>query len=256
MKKIFALVLLVFITCILNAQEKVNLSGRVTDFNGNPIDSVSVRLKNKQFENVYETLSDIHGRFSLQVEKGNYYCLYAIKLSDYRKTKLEYWTWNVPIFEDIEINPQYNNMEIYGINVIEPQVGPYETYMIYFRPISLKKSNEIVENQKIDKTAYEKVAKVEKLLKPFEDNLYDIAPKNITSDELSVKINGIESKILNIQKVKEYAREINMYGYFIQVLKPEEIKTMDVVYDKISIVLNSRETNEIGKGEAFFKRIK
>jgi hypothetical protein len=123
MKKIFALILSIFITCTLSAQEKATLSGRVTDFEGNPIDSVSVRLKNKQFENVYETLSDINGRFSLQVEKGNYYCLYAIKLSDYRKTKLEYWTWNVPIFEDIEINPQYNNMEIYGINVFEPQVA-------------------------------------------------------------------------------------------------------------------------------------
>ncbi|MBP1631257.1 MAG: carboxypeptidase regulatory-like protein [Bacteroidetes bacterium] len=240
---------------MLGAQEKVSLSGTVTDFDGNPIDSVSVRLKNKKFENVYETLTDINGRFSLQVEKGNYYCLYAIKLSDYRKTKLEYWTWNVPIFEDIEINPQYNNMEIYGINVFEPQVGPYETYMIYFRPMSLKKSNEIVENQKIDKTAYEKVAKVEKLLTPLEDNIFDIAPNNITSDELSVKINGIESKILNIQKVKDYSRGINMYGYFIQVLKPEEIKTMDVVYDKITIVLNSLESNEIGMGEAFFKRI-
>jgi hypothetical protein len=254
MKKIFALILLIFIACTLSAQGKVTLSGRVTDFDGNPIDSASIRLKNKQFENVYETLSDINGKFSLQVEKGNYYCLYAIKLSDYRKTKLEYWTWNVPIFEDIEINPQYNNMEIYGINVFEPQVGPYETYMIYFRPMSLKKSNEIVENQKIDKSDYEKVAKVEKLLKPIEGNIFDIAPNNITSDELSVKINGIESKILNIQKVKDYSRGINMFGYFIQVLKPEEIKTMNVVYDKISIVLNSKETNEIGLGEAFVKR--
>lgn len=246
MKKIFALVLSVFITCILSAQEKVTLSGRVTDFDGNPIDSVSVRLKNKQFENLYETLSDIHGRFSLQVEKGNYYCLYAIKEADYGKTKLEYWTWNVPIFEDIEINPQYNSMEIYGINVIEPQVGPYETYMIYFRPMSLKKG--------LSLSNLENRAKFEREASIRHDTL-NIAPNQILPGELTVKINGIESEILNIQKVKEYGRKYVLYGYYIQVLKPEEIKTMDVVYDKISIVLKSQETNEIGLGEAFFKRI-
>jgi hypothetical protein len=255
MRRILIFTLSLIISCILNAQGKATLSGRVTDFNGNPIDSVSVRLKNKQFKNVYETLSDINGRFSLQVEKGNYYCLYAIKLSDYGRTKLEYWTWNVPIFEDIEINPQYNNMEIYGINVIEPQVGPYETYMIYFRPMSLGKFIKILENQKLEKKSYETVEKVERFLKPSEDNLYDIAPNNITSDELSVKINGIESKVISIQKIKEYGRGIFSYGFLVQVLKPDEIKTMNLIYDKISIVLKSRETNEIGLGEAFFKRV-
>ncbi len=64
----------------------------------------------------------------------------------------------------MEINPQYNNLEIYGVNVTEPQVGPYDTYMIYFRPMSLKKSMDIVEHQAIDKTAFEEQQKVEKLL--------------------------------------------------------------------------------------------
>jgi hypothetical protein len=35
---------------------------------------------------------------------------------------------------------------------------------------------------------------------------------------------------------------------------PEEIKTMNLVYDKISILLNSFETNETGLGEVFVKR--
>ncbi len=255
MKKILALFLSVIFVSTINAQEKFTLSGKVSDFEGNPIDSASIRLKNKKFENVYETLSDINGNFSLQVERGTYYCLYAIKLSDYRKTKLEYWAWNVPIFKDMEINPQYNNLEIYGVNVTEPQVGPYDTYMIYFRPMSLKKSMDIVEHQAIDKTAFEEQQKVEKLFKPIEDNIYDLAPNIVTLDELSVKINDIESKILNIQKVKEYARGINFYGYYLQVLKPEKIKTMDLTFDKISIVFKSFETNEIGKSEAFFKRV-
>lgn len=158
----------------LKAQENVRLYGQVADFEGYPIDSVSIRLKNKQFENVYETLTDKDGRFSLLVKKDNYYCLYAIKLSDYKKTKLEYWAWNIPMFNDLEINPQYNNMEIYGINAFEPQVTPHETYMIYFRPMSLKKGNEIVEK----------------------GDTIDMAPERIIPDELNVKINGVDAEIV------------------------------------------------------------
>jgi hypothetical protein len=95
---------------------------------------------------------------------------------------------------------------------------------------------------------------VEQLLKPVDDNIYDIAPSSIPPSELSVKINGVESKILNIERVKEYARGMNMYGYLVQVIKPEEIKTMNIAYDKISILLNSEETGETGLGEAFVKR--
>ena len=90
------IVLTLIFTCLfsgLTAQENAKLFGRVTDFDGNPIDSVSIRLKNKQFENLYETLTDHDGKFSLIVKIDTYYCLYAIKLSDYRKTKLEYWAW-------------------------------------------------------------------------------------------------------------------------------------------------------------------
>lgn len=142
----------------------------------------------------------------------------------------------------------YNNMEIYGINVIEPQVTPYETYMIYFRPMSLKKMIRLIENQNIDKQSFENMDKAEKLLNRGENNVFNFAPDSITLGELSVKINGIESEIVNIQRVQEYARKMNMTGYLIQVLKPKENKTMDLDYDKISIRLNLIETNETGLG--------
>jgi len=224
----------------LKAQDSAKLYGRVTDFAGNPIDSVSIRLKNKQFENIYETLTDFDGKFSLLVKIDTYYCLYAIKLSDYRKTKLEYWAWNVPIFSDLEINPQYNNMEIYGINAFEPQVSPHETYRIYFRPMSLKKGN---------------VNKIEK------GDTINMAPETITPDELDIKINGADAEIVGINKTTEYARGSFFYCYDIQVLEPnytlETIKDTERVkgFDKISIILKSKETGEIGKGEMFLNRI-
>jgi len=233
------------------AQETVTLYGKVTDFNNQPVDSASVWLKNKingisvenkttLFDNAYETLTDSNGNFSIKVEKGTYYCLYAIKESDYGKTKLEYWAWNLPIYNDLEINPQYDRMEVYGINASEPQTGPYETYQIYFRPMSLTKA------LKLPKT---------------HTKIIDIAPKSITKEELSVQLNGIDAEVVSINKIDEYARGTTMFGYLIQILKPKynksQIKTSEMAegYDKISITLHSKETNEMGKGEYFIKRI-
>lgn len=234
----------------------VRVSGRVTDFSGIPVDSALVRVLDRNFNAQFISYSDNNGNFSMEVKKGNYNCIYATKVSEYRKTKLEYWAWNVSIFEDMVINPQYDTMEIYGISIIEPPVTPHETYMIYFRPMSLSKIIKLIESQDVDKKSFEKIAKAEDLLKPVVDNLYNIAPNKITADELSIKINGFDSKVVNIERVKEYARGMYMYGYFVQVLKPIEIKNMDLEFDKISIVLMSSETNEMGLGEAFIKRIR
>ncbi len=114
------------------------ISGTVSDFQGNPIEGATIRLKNRAFENLYETMSDKMGHYSLTVKEGDYYCLYAIKLSEYRINRLEYWAWFVPVHADMVIDPRYDRMEIYAINVFEPQVTPQETYMVYFRPMSLR----------------------------------------------------------------------------------------------------------------------
>ena len=233
------------------SQEKVTLYGKVTDFNNQPVDSASVWLKNRLdnvsinnkkilFDNAYETLTDRNGNFSIEVDKGTYYCLYAIKESDYGKTKLEYWAWNIPIYKDMELNPQYDRMEVYGINASEPQTGPFNTYQIYFRPMSLTKALKLPKGK----------------LK-----IIDIAPKTITKEELSVQLNGFDAKVVSINKVDEYARGTTMYGYLIQILKPKydssNIKKSEMAtgFDKISITLHSKETNEKGKGEYFVKRI-
>ena len=253
-QKLLLFLLSIFLFSALQGQEKVKLYGKVTDFDGNPIDSVTVRLKGKidsipiglkrkLFDNAYETLTDKNGNFTLIVEKGIYYCLYAIKLSDYRINKLEYWDWNVPIYNDLEINPQYDRMEIYSINVFEPQVGPFETYIIYFRPMSLTKDLKISD------------------INIKKGDTINIAPNELTVEELDVKVNGVNAEVVVIDKVTEYTRGTYMLGYFIQVVKPkynpELLKKSELMkgYDKITIILNSKETNEMGKGECFFKRI-
>ncbi len=246
--------LLFVISAYSQEREKFVITGKVTDFNGQPIDSATIRLKNRVFEDIYETLSDLNGNYSLEVKKGDYYCLYAIKLSEYRVNRLEYWAWNVPVYEDLVINPQYDKMEIYGINVFEPQVTPHETYMLYFRPMSLSKTLKIAAKQEVNNKAFQKAERAEDLLDKS-DKLIDVSPDTITPDELTIEINGVKAKIVGINKTTEYARGILMYGYQVQVLKPKNNKEQpELKYDKISITLCSSETSEIGKGEAFVKR--
>lgn len=252
MKKILLLIL--FFTCntgFLLAQDSVRIYGQVTDFNSQPLDGVLVSIKDNQFNDIYSTTTDSVGNYSMKVPKGNYFCLYAVRPDEYFTSKLEYWTWNVPAHKDLNINPQYGDMEVYGINAFKPQVTPHETYMIYFRPMSLKKARFVAN--------LEERAAVEKEATQNHDTI-DIAPQTIHPDELSVQINGGSAKVVSINKVLEYARGGHLYGYTIQVLKPEgqpeglpEDERVEG-YDKISITLHSKETNEIGKSESFCRK--
>jgi len=233
--------------------EMYEICGKVTDFNGNPIDSVTIRLMSKGFETVCETLSDKNGNYSIHAKKGNYNCLYAVKTPDYRVNKLEYWMWNVPVTKNLTINPQYDRMEIYGINVFEPQVSPRETYMMYFRPMSLSKSLQLVSKQNINSNEFKKIERTEDLL-DSSDKLINISPDSITPKELIIEINGVKAEIVGVNKITEYARGFFMYGYCVQVLKPKKSENSGLEYDLISVTLHSLETGESGKGEAFVKR--
>ncbi|MFT3737612.1 MAG: carboxypeptidase-like regulatory domain-containing protein [Breznakibacter sp.] len=247
MKQLTIIFFVIFSIAASYSQDSVRIYGHVTDFGNRPLDSVSVRLKNKKFENLYETITDKNGFYSLTVLKGSYYCLYVIKLPDYGKTKLEYWAWNIPAYNDLEINPQYERMEIYGINAFEPQAGPWDTYMIYFRPMSLTKSLALEGNK--GKKEVEKKAIANR-------DTIDIAPSIITKEELEISINGRKSEIVNITKTPEYARGAYLYGYMVQVKKPEETSQDQGKYDKVTVVLRSKETKEYGKGEYFIEKIK
>ena len=132
-------------------------------------------------------------------------------------------------------------MEIYGINAFEPQVGPWETYMIYFRPMSLTKG-----------LAFKK--KQSNRDKSEKSDTIDIAPSTISKNELEVRINGKNSEIVNITKTLEYSRGTYIYGYLVQAIKPKKDSESMDKYDKITIVLKSDETGEYGKGEYFIKR--
>ena len=249
---LLAIAILAFFACA-RERETFVISGKVSDFNGHPIEGATIRLKNRAFENLYETVSDARGNYSMAVKEGNYYCLYAIKLSEYRVSRLEYWAWNVPVYEDMVINPRYDRMEIYGINVFEPQVTPQETYMLYFRPMSLRKTLAAAARRKVEEKNFRSAGRTEGLLNEA-GQLTDMAPAAITADELTVEVNGARAEIVAIAKLKEYARGFTMFGYNVQVLKPGRAARPELKYDRISITLRSSETGETGMGETFIKR--
>ncbi len=251
MNRVFLLVAVILLIAVgLKGEKTFVISGTVTYFKGRPIEGATIRFNNRAFENLYETLSDQKGHYSMAVKEGDYYCLYAIKESEYRVSRLEYWAWNVPVHLDMKIDPRYDRMEIYGVNAFEPQVTPQETYMVYFRPMSLGKSLALVAGRKVGEKEFQGAARAERLLNE-KGKLIDVAPDAITAEELVMEINGARAEILGIQKTREFARGFFFHGYLVQIMKPKNGARSIPGYDRISITLHSKETGESGMGEAF-----
>ncbi|NPA36406.1 MAG: carboxypeptidase regulatory-like domain-containing protein [Chlorobi bacterium] len=237
------LFLLMTVVFVVSCSEEKNsnyatLYGIVTDFDGNPIDSASVKIKDRNFNNLYETVTDKKGRYYIKVKKDIYPSVFVIREDEYAKTKLEYWAWNVPVLNNLELNCRYGKIEIYGVNVFEPKVNPYDTYRIYFRPMSLGKYLTTSEIKKGDTIA--------------------IAPRLIKND-ITVTINGIETGIKTLDRVLEYSSAGNyIFAYEMQVLKPDSTaisaSQKTTGFDKISVFIHSSETGEKGEADYFYKQ--
>ena len=203
MKKGIILFILAFLTMsnpIICFSQNISISGKVTDFEGNPIEGCFIDLKHADFTSAYSTYSDKNGNYELEnVEKGNYLALFALRMNEYPTAKqvleadmrLEFWAWNIIADRDLVINPRYHKLELYGTVATKMQNG----YMIYFRPMSL---TNFLANSNVS-----------------------VAPENlkvnIFADEEPLKINAI-------QAVEEYNEDMMITGYIIQVDKPKIVK--------------------------------
>lgn len=118
------------------------ISGAVTDFEGRPIEGAQILLKDDRFRDAASTHSDAAGRYVLNPPKGRYTALLAVK--DYQTKHLEYWAWNVPADRDLEVNPRFDRLELYGVQAWRPP-GAYPSVQIYFRPMSLTRVKKAVE---------------------------------------------------------------------------------------------------------------
>lgn len=225
------------------ALETITISGRVTDFEGNPIDSSVVRILYDTFESAYETYTSKDGSYKLEgIIKGKYLGMFAMRLNEYPQgsatsedaMRLEFWAWNIIADRDMVINPRYHKLELYGTNVFKVEYGG-SGYMIYVRPMSLGKF--LAYKQKKDKS------ESTNLSIPLEDIQFEV----FADDELL--------KIKSVQAIDEYTSEDNnssMGGFIIQVDPPKHNTTTP--YIVFRVVGEDKKQKEKGENIYFYEK--
>lgn len=166
------------------------------------LSGVSVELKNKRFETVYQTFSDETGFFSLSVPDGTYPFLTAVR--EYGNRYLEYWAQNVPAQGELMLNVRIDMLEVYGLHAFHVK-GAANTLMIFFRPMSLEK---------------------------FKSGDSDIAP-DLSENDVTVTVDGLQSNVYSLSRVREYAGEDVGFltAYLLQASVPrdaDEWKRVDI----------------------------
>lgn len=141
---IAALLVLIFAACS-HGPRMVTVTGRVTDFDGNPLDSVTVGWLNPAFDGQYYATTDADGRYTARIPAGRYAYAGGINMTEYpvagsllpeEDQRLEFWAWNFIAERDTTFSFRYHRLEVYGVNAFHVQ-GAAPGYTLYFRPMSL-----------------------------------------------------------------------------------------------------------------------
>lgn len=246
MKRIIFIIFIICTTLCAKAQETITISGRVTDFEGIPIDSSIIRLLHTNFTDAYVTYTDKEGYYSLDnVEKGKYMAMYVLRPKEYPRANavpeedmlLEFWAWNIVADENLVINPRYQKLEVYGTTAFKT-FGGYNGLFVYFRPMSLTKYISYSKDVYLDKKKAEKITDI-----------------SVKPEHLKVKVYA-DGELLNINSVHsmdEFEGEENkpMLGYIVQVDYPKS--KPEKPYIIIRVVVENTEFNEIGENIYFYE---
>ncbi|WP_295938052.1 carboxypeptidase-like regulatory domain-containing protein [uncultured Alistipes sp.] len=197
------------------AQETITISGRVTDFDGKPIDRCEVKVLYSNFTIAYSVYSDGDGYYSIpDVAKGKYMAIYALRPEEYPRElkvapddmRLEFWAWNVIADRDLTINPRYHRLELYGTTVFK-QNGGYPVMMVYTRPMSLGRVLSYGEALYKDKQKAE-----------AEQTDISAEPDQI---DFKVYADDVPVEIRSVQPVEEYTGGGRQMAYLLYVDMPE-----------------------------------
>lgn len=220
-------------------KKHVKVYGKITDFNGTHLSGAEVRLMNEKFEDIHVTFTDDEGRYEINAEKGVYFHFYACK--DYKVNYLEYWAGNIPIYDDLELNAQIDGLEIYSLTAF-PVKRSFPQLMLYFRPMSLKRANELEAVGNLN--FKEKI--VDESLK-----IIDISPE-LTKEDIEVQVNGEKSEVYEVNKVLEYlSSRQSTYSYLVHVSLNKDVNKFE--YNKVHLSLFDRKTGERGEGSVFWR---
>lgn len=222
-------------------QPVVRISGRVTDFSGNPMGGASVFWQNESFDDVCSAVCDSTGHYEALVPAGRHYCVSAVNMRHYPKSdqlsvtspddmRLEFWAWNYIAERDTTLDIRYHRMEAYGINIFQIQ-GATPAYQIYVRPMSLTRTAEWIARQSND---------------------VSLAPPPELLD-VKVWIDGVEADVLMKQQVKEYfSAEQTGTAYLITV----SYRPPRTPYTTFRIQLTDMENGDQGEGICHYERFR
>ena len=242
MKRCILLIGWVFLCRILVAQDSVVIKGYVTDYNGNPLDSVSLFWQHADFSTVREVIADQNGYYSAVIPRGKYQSMGAINMSTYPHTadpalseqeqRLEFWAWNFIADRDTTLNIKYHRMEAYGINIFQIP-GATPSYMIYVRPMSLTRYQQWIKNKTPDS-----------ILAPSPEYL----GVEVTFDDEPVKV-------LMKQEIKEYFEEKEWgNAYLLTVDLPKNKHGRP--YKVVKVKLTDGENGDMGEALYYLEKQK
>lgn len=218
-----------------------SISGRVTDYNGLPVDSCSVMLFNPDFNPALVSESDADGFYRLDsVPEGRYAAIAAIRLNEYPRMqqvppedmKLEFWAWNVVLDRDLDLNIRYGKLELYGTRAFY-EYGGRQELLIYTRPMSVTKA--VLFPDYADKSAMERNSSV------------TVAPKFM---EFRVYVDGRPIEILSVQHLSlpnTNGNSMNDDCYLIQTTLPENNNSNPEKPHEIRVVGHNKEYDEWGE---------
>lgn len=220
--------------------EMVTISGRVTDFDGNPIDNVTVKWGSPDFRNAYYTKTDAAGRYCACIPQGRYTYVVAVDMRQYvhssslprDEQRLEYWGWNFVLRGDTTLDMRYHRLEVYGVNASRVP-GGVAGYNVYFRPMSLTRYYELLDAGKLD-------------------GHYSLAP-DVEHAKIEVTIDSRPAIVRTCQAVTEYGDEkASTVRYLLFVEQPEGMERGDKLFH---IVMTDIENGDKGEATYFLEEL-
>lgn len=265
MRPLFAFLLLLLYLNGIHAQQpqdSVTIRGRVTDYNGQPIDSCTICWQSPSFNGIKEALTDANGHYTARIPKGKYQSMAAINIATYPHTarpgladsdqRLEFWAWDFIADRDTTLDIRYHRMEVYGLRVFcIPGATP--AYQIYVRPMSLTRFLQWQTETKQKTQHGENVSDIEQQSSGKTVQEEQLAPR---PDRLKVCvwIDGEEVPILMKQEIKEYF-SANSYGngYLLTVDRPRQPK-QGLPYLVFKVELEDMDNGDRGEGLYYMEK--
>lgn len=88
--------------------------GKLTDFNGAPLENGDVSFQDESFQTLFSTKTDKNGKFEIEIDKITYPSVFICK--NYKTQFLEYWHWNFIPKENENLEIKIDGLELYGGN--------------------------------------------------------------------------------------------------------------------------------------------